>query len=214
MTQENKFLKPNIPLFIVFDGIDGSGTSTHSKLLKGFLEYKGYKVHLTHEPSESEIGKLLRKFLKNKEIPPTTDALMFAADRDLHYHNEIKKNLDEGFVVISDRYLESSIIYQSVQSDEISIDWIKQLNKFVGKPDLTIILDIDPKIALIRKNGEDLEKFENIAFLTQVRNLYLNRTKEEDYCMINTDGIIEFVQEKIQKIVLEKLLTMRKNDHY
>ena len=214
MTQENKFLKPNKPLFIVFDGIDGSGTSTHSKLLKGFLEYKGYKVYLTHEPSESEIGKLLRKFLKNKEIPPTTDALMFAADRDLHYHNEIKKNLDEGFVVISDRYLESSIIYQSVQSEEISIDWIKQLNKFVGKPDLTIILDIDPKIALIRKNGEDLEKFENIAFLTQVRNLYLKRTKEEDYCMINTDGIIEFVQEKIQKIVLEKLLTMRKNDHY
>ena len=208
MTQENKFLKSNTPLFIVFDGIDGSGTSTHSRLLKGFLEYKGYKVHLTHEPSESEIGKLLRKYLKNKDIPASTDALMFAADRDLHYHGEIKKNLDEGFVVISDRYLESSIIYQSVQSEKISIEWIKQINKFVGQPDLTIILDIDPKIALIRKNGDDLEKFENIVFLEQVRNLYLNRTKEEGYCMINTDGIIEYVQERIQKIVLDKISTL------
>ncbi len=208
MTQENKFLKSNTPLFIVFDGIDGSGTSTHSRLLKGFLEYKGYKVHLTHEPSESEIGKLLRKYLKNKDIPASTDALMFAADRDLHYHSEIKKNLDEGFVVISDRYLESSIIYQSVQSEKISIEWIKQINKFVGQPDLTIILDIDPKIALIRKNGDDLEKFENIVFLEQVRNLYLNRTKEEGYCMINTDGIIEYVQERIQKIVLDKISTL------
>ena len=208
MTQENKFLKSKTPLFIVFDGIDGSGTSTHSRLLKGFLEYKGYKVHLTHEPSESEIGKLLRKYLKNKDIPASTDALMFAADRDLHYHSEIKKNLDEGFVVISDRYLESSIIYQSVQSEKISIEWIKQINKFVGQPDLTIILDIDPKIALIRKNGEDLEKFENIVFLEQVRNLYLNRTKEEGYCMISTDGIIEYVQERIQKIVLDKISTL------
>ena len=79
--------------FIVLDGGDGSGTSTHSQLLTGFLKHKGFKVHLTQEPSKSEIGKLLRKFLKDKEIPPTTDALLFAADRDLHYHNEIKKKL-------------------------------------------------------------------------------------------------------------------------
>lgn len=77
------------------DGVDGSGTTTHSKLLVSFLEYQGFKVHLTREPSKSEIGILLRKFLKNKEIPPTTDALLFAADRDLHYNNEIKKKLVE-----------------------------------------------------------------------------------------------------------------------
>ena len=104
-------------LFIVIDGIDGSGTTTHSNLLTGFLKGKGYKVHLTSEPSKSEIGILLRKFLQNKDIPPTTDALMFAADRDIHYHNEIKKKLDDGFIVISDRYIESSIIYQSLQSE-------------------------------------------------------------------------------------------------
>ena len=191
--------------FIVLDGVDGSGTTTHSQLLASFLEYNGYKIHLTHEPSKNEIGKLLRNFLKNKEIPPTTDALLFAADRDLHYHNEIKKKLAEGYIVISDRYIESSIIYQSVQSDSISVDWIKELNKFVGLPDLTIILDIDPKLAIARKNEEELEKFEDSSFLDKVRDLYLSRAKQEGYYIIDTNDIIEFVQEKIQKLVLEKL---------
>ncbi|MHA1886046.1 MAG: dTMP kinase [Promethearchaeota archaeon] len=193
--------------FIVIDGIDGAGTSTHSQLLAGFLEHKlKLKVHLTHEPSKSEIGVLLRKYLKNKEIPPSTDALLFAADRDLHYHNEIKRKLDEGYTVISDRYLESSIIYQSIQSEEISIEWIKQLNKFVGEPDLTIILDIDPKVALARKNEEDLEKFEENLFLNKVRELYITRAKQYGYELISSDDIIEVVQDKIQKIFLDKLM--------
>lgn len=196
------------PLFIVLDGIDGCGSTTHSQLLAAFLEYKkDFKVHLTHEPSKSDIGKLLRKFLKNEEIPPTTDALLFAADRDLHYHNEIKKRLDDGYIVISDRYIESSIIYQSIQSERISIEWIKQLNKFIGHPDLTIILDIEAKTALARKKEKDLEKFEDTSFLVKVRNLYLSRAKQEGYHIISSDDIIEFVQEKIQKTVLDKLNT-------
>jgi dTMP kinase len=192
------------------DGVDGSGTTTHSNLLASFLGFQGFRVHLTREPSKSDIGILLRKFLKNEEIPPTTDALLFAADRDLHYHNEIKKKLEEGYIVISDRYIESSIIYQSVQSDKITIDWIKNLNKFVGLPDLTIILDIEPKYALARKTDEDLEKFEDTSFLDKVRNLYLTRAKQEGYFVINSNEIIEIVQEKIQKIVLENISKVKK----
>ncbi len=191
--------------FLVLEGIDGSGTSTHSNLLKGFLESKDFKVHLTMEPSESDIGKLVRKYLKDKNVPPTTDALLFAADRDFHYQNEIKEKLSEGYIVISDRYIESSIVYQSLQSDEVSIDWVKSINKFAGKADLTIILDIDPKISLARKTSENLEKFEYLSFLDKVRNLYLSRAKEEGYFIINTNDIIEFVQQKIQDIVLDKL---------
>lgn len=193
------------PFFIVLDGVDGSGSTTHSHLLKGFLESKGFNVYLTQEPSKSKIGILLREFLKDKEIPPTTDALLFAADRDLHYHNEIKKKLEEGHIVISDRFLESSIVYQSVQSEEISVNWVKEINKFVKTPDITIILDIDPKIALARKEDEDLEKFEDTSFLDKVRALYLSRAKQEGYFIVNSDDIIELVQEKIQKIIIEKL---------
>lgn len=195
-------------LFIVFDGIDGVGTTTHSRLLAGFLSLKGLKIHLTQEPSNSEIGKLLRNFLKDDKIPPSTDALLFAADRDLHYRNEIKMKLEEGYIVISDRYIESSIIYQSCQSEKITIEWVKSLNKFAGKPDLTIILDIDPKTSLARKNQSDLEKFEDSSFLEKVRKLYITRAKEEGYFIINTDDIIELVQEKIQQIVLNKFKAM------
>jgi dTMP kinase len=194
-------------IFIVLEGGDAAGTTTHSHLLKGFLESQGFKVHLTQEPSQSKIGKLLREFLKNKDIPPSTDALLFAADRNLHFNDEIKKKLEEGFIVISDRYIESSIVYQSAQSHEISIEWVKEINKFVGWPDITIVLDIDPKIALARKENQDLEKFEEILFLDKVRNLYLQRAKQENYYVISSDDIIEIVQEKIQKLIIRKLNT-------
>ena len=192
-------------LFIALEGGDAAGTTTHSHLLKGFLESKGFKVYLTQEPSSNKIGILVREFLKDKDIPPTTDALLFAADRDLHYRNEVKKKLDEGYIVISDRYIESSIVYQSVQSDNITVDWVKKINKFVGLPDITIILDIEPDIALARKETEELEKFEVSSFLDKVRNLYLKRAKKENYHIINSDDIIEIVQENIQKIVIDKL---------
>ena len=191
--------------FVVLEGIDGSGTTTHSKLLYGFLKLLNLKVHLTQEPSNNEIGLLLRKFLKNKEIPPSTDALMFAADRDLHYKSEIKPKLDQGYIVISDRYVESSLIYQSLQSEEISLEWVKLINRFAAPPDLTVILDIDPKIALSRKMQEKLEKFEDTTFLDRVRALYLSRAKINGYHLINSDDIIEIVQGKIQKIVFESL---------
>jgi len=192
-------------LFIVLEGGDAAGTTTHSLLLKDFLESKSFKVYLTQEPSQSKIGKLIREFLKNKDIPPSTDALLFAADRNLHYNNEIKKKLEEGFIVISDRYIESSIVYQSAQSEDISVEWVKEINKFVELPDITIILDIDPKIALARKKNENLEKFEHITFLDKVRNLYLKRAEEEGYYIINSDDIIEIVQERIQAIIMSKL---------
>ncbi len=192
-------------LFIVLDGIDGSGTTTHCNLLAGFLNLKGFKTFLTHEPSNSEIGKLLRRYLKDEKIPASTDALLFAADRVLHYKEEIKRKSEDGYIVISDRYIESSIAYQSSQSDEITIEWVENLNLFAGKPDLTIILDIDPKISLSRKNQEFLEKFEDTPLLDKVRRVYLTRAEKLGYIIINTNNIIELVQSEIQKIVLNKL---------
>ncbi len=81
----------------------------------------------------------------------------------------------------------------------------KKINKYVGLPDLTINIDIDPKVALERKGDENVEKFENVKFLDQVRELYLTRAKEEGYEVVSSDDIIEFVQEKIQKIVMKRL---------
>jgi len=192
-------------VFCALEGIDGCGTSTHTRLLGGFLKHKGYDVFLTQEPTKSEIGNLVRHFLKKEDSHPSIDALLFAADRASHYHEEIKKKLKKNFIVISDRYIESSIVYQSVQSKEISQEWVESLNKFVGKPDLTIILDIDPKISLSRKTGEELEKFENINFLKKVREVYLQRAKKQNYYIVNSNDIIEIVQDRIQKLIIKHL---------
>jgi dTMP kinase len=190
---------------ICFEGIDGCGGTTQSSFLGRFLTKEGFKVHITQEPSGGKIGQLLREFLKNNKIHPSTDALLFAADRSHHYFNEIKKKIDQGYIVISDRFIESSIVYQSAQSQAISIEWIKQINKFVKMPDITILLDIPPIISLHRKKGELLEKFENIEFLEKVRSLYLERANEENYYIINSNQSLEKVQEKIQTIIMNEL---------
>lgn len=197
--------------FIVLEGIDGSGTTTHSQLLIKFLVEMGLNVHLTQEPSSSIIGDLLKKILLDENIPPETDALLFAADRLIHYKNEIKKKLEDGYVVISDRYLESSIVYQSSQTDDISIEWIENINRFVGIPDITIILDLPPEISLKRKlshlklTGKNKEKFENLDFLGKVRNKFLERAKEKGYKIIKSENSIESVQNEIQNYIKSQL---------
>ena len=197
--------------FIVLEGIDGSGTTTHSQLLIKFLVEMGLNVHLTQEPSSSIIGDLLKKILLDENIPPETDALLFAADRLIHYKNEIMKKLEDGYIVISDRYLESSIVYQSSQTDDISIEWIENINKFVGIPDITIILDLPPEVSLKRKlshlksTGKNKEKFENLDFLVKVRNRFLERAKEKGYKIINSENSIELVQNEIQNYIKSQL---------
>ena len=199
-------------LFIVIDGIDGCGSTTHSVLLANFLKTKGIKAHMTREPSEFEVGKLLRKYLKNINIPSPTDALLFAADRVEHYYNEVVPKLEENFWVISDRYLESSIAYQIAEASketesketspkfDITEEWIIQINKFAPQPDLTILLDIDPRDSLKRKYTEkdDIDKFENIPFLDLVRKIYVKRAKAMKYVIIDSTGSKEEVAQKIQ----------------
>ncbi|MHA1384014.1 MAG: dTMP kinase [Candidatus Helarchaeota archaeon] len=180
--------------FIVIDGIDGSGTTTHSKLLAEWLG-ENYEVLITQEPSDHDIGELIRKLLKTS-LPAAVDALLFAADRAIHTE-EIKKALKNGKIVISDRYLESSICYQGVELDK---DWITILNKFAIRPNLTIILDINPEIGLNRKK-DCSEKFEKIEFLINVRNNFLNRAKNLKYKVIDTSKSIDEVQKEIRDYV-------------
>lgn len=211
--------------FIAIEGIDGCGSTTHTKLLGSLLESKKKQVYLTREPSLSTIGKVLREYLKKKDIPIPTDALLFAADRVEHYYNEILPKLESGYIVISDRYIESSIAYQAAQSIfdnksfdelsnapnknkfEMSIEWIENINKFSPKPDLTIILDIEPEKSLKRKypSEDNVDKFENYSFLKIVREVYLKRAEDLNYSVISSDAPLPEVLKNIEQIVMEKL---------
>jgi len=199
--------------FIVIEGIDGCGSTTQCKILADRLIEKGYKVHSTAEPSGSKAGKLLREYLKDKNAPIPTDALLFAADRAEHYHNEILPKIKECFIVISDRYIESSIAYQVAQSCDdfnISVEWVLAINKFIEFPDLTIVLDVDVKQALSRKKkDEELEKFEKNDFLSKVSDVFIKRAKGNGDYIIQGSGSIEETALLVSTIVDSKLMDLK-----
>jgi dTMP kinase len=205
-------------LFIVLDGIDGTGKSTQIKLIEQYLYSVNQLCYITAEPSKGEIGQLLRKYLKDPSVPPEVDALLFAADRMDHCYREITPHLQKGEIVISDRYRDSTIIYQSIESKSHKVpqSWLVSLNKYVLVPDLTIILDMDPRVALSRRqqaNAEskvELEKFENLQFQLEVRKGFLERAGNPEngrYALIDASKSEKEVFEEIIKEIKQIMET-------
>ena len=146
---------------VVLEGIDGAGTTTHVARLADRLRSLRVPVRATREPSDGPVGTLVRQVLTGRMVGPggrapgwVTMALLFAADRMDHVESEIEPFLAEGGVVISDRYDASSLAYQSVSSGshaKDAVEWIKTLNRYVRRPDLTIVLDVSPEMAAERR---------------------------------------------------------------
>jgi dTMP kinase len=163
-----------IPNFVVFEGGDGSGTSTQLSLLSDRLKNIEKPVFFpTFEPTDGQIGKIIRSALR-KEIflKPETLAMLFAADRNEHLYGRggIIERVNCGELVVSDRYVLSSLAYQGIECDD---DLPVFLNSRFGAPELTIFFDIDPEIALERmKNRESLEIYEYLEFQEKVRQKY------------------------------------------
>lgn len=180
-------------LFIVFEGLDGSGTSTQGDLLAESLRASGRVVHRTAEPSGGPVGKLLRSALRGEWTqPPTpeTVAALFAADRLDHVAREITPRVDAGEVVVCDRYVASSMAYQAAECDPA---WVRELNRLARVPDLTIFLDVPVHLALdrIQRRGKRRERFETEAMLTTVRQRYLAILSDPPPaldCLVRVDG--------------------------
>lgn len=165
-------------LFISFEGGEGSGKSTQSRLLKEWFENEGRSVVLTREPGGTTLGKNLRKILLDNEtgeIAPRSEALLYAADRAHHVFTFIRPALERGDVVITDRYFDSSIAYQGA-GRVLSSSEVARINRWATEslfPTLTIILDQPADIGLSRiKNADRLES-ESIEFHNRVRQEYL-----------------------------------------
>lgn len=189
--------------FITIDGIDGAGGSTQVKMLVDKLNYLGYSAIGTKEPNpQGPIEPIIRELIKKPPLSPEVEALLFAADRIYHVEAFIKPWLMEGKIVVSDRYLESSIAYQTSQG--LEEDWILLINKGVIKPDLSIILDVDPEISLKRKVKVN-DRFENVEFLNKVRKKFLDRANKMGYKVINAKKSILEVHEEVLRTVLEAL---------
>jgi dTMP kinase len=176
-------------MFIIFEGIDGSGLTTQSRNLSTHLEEKGNKVFLTKEPTNNLIGRIIRDILKGAyKIDQETLALLFTADRSMHM-DSIKRELKDSFV-ICDRYYFSNFAYQMLQID---LDYLIQINSRFLKPDLTIFLDVPAKVCKKRidENREHIEIFEHQETLEKIRENYLKiieSFKKKGFNIVKIDG--------------------------
>jgi dTMP kinase len=187
--------------FITIDGIDGAGSSTQTKLLVDKLIELGYDSVGTKEPNPNgPIEPIIRSIIKGPCISPELEALLFAADRIYHVEFFIKPWLKEGKIVVSDRYLESSIAYQTSQG--LDEDWILLINKKAIIPDISIILDVDPEISLKRKTIL-IDRYERIEFLKKVRLKFLERAKKMNYYIIDASKSIIEIHKEILDLVLD-----------
>jgi dTMP kinase len=166
------------PLFIVLEGIDGSGTTTQLDRLAQHLRERGRPALATREPSEGPVGRLLREALlgqhrdtRGAPIDGRAMALLFAADRRDHLVREIEPALAAGMDVVADRYLLSSLAYQAVEADRL---WVQRLAEGVRVPDLTLILDLPTAVAAERRRraGRVDERYDADATLIRVAENY------------------------------------------
>ncbi len=164
--------------FIVFEGIDGSGKSTQIKQISRRLKTSGYTVYSTFEPTDGPIGLLIRQMLSGKlATDQRTIASLFAADRTDHLvntENGIRHKVDQGAVVLCDRYYFSSYAYHA---QYIDMEWVihaNSLNAEILRPDVTIFIDVDPKICFerIKNSRSSFEMYEKIDIMKKVRTNY------------------------------------------
>jgi len=185
-------------MYIVLEGIDGAGKSTQITALKQWLENSGLEVETIVEPTDSDIGVLIRRMLQNpkatEENIQKTLGLLFAADR-LLLMDKIAKEECCNRVIISDRSFYSSLAYQN------PFDWIAEINKFAKKPDIVLLLDLDIDLAIERCSGED--EFEKKSFLANVKNSYLGLAENDKdrFKIINANNGPRKVQLDIRKAV-------------
>jgi dTMP kinase len=191
--------------FVTFEGIDGSGKSTISKLVYKNLKSQSYDVVLTYEPTNSWIGKIVQKCIETNTDPFIT-AFTFIADR-IEHCKKIKKWLENGKIVLCDRYAESTYAYQGAQMQDLidsPIKWLKELsNDRIITPDRTFIFVINPKDSVARiQNRNKLIPFEKINFLEKVHKNYLLLAKGKRFLKVDaTKTIAELVNICIKDIL-------------
>jgi len=201
---------------IVFEGVEGCGKTTQMHLCSQWLESLGIPVVLTREPGGTELGKSLRELLLSKPVDKpineVTELLLYAADRAQHIEEELKPNLAMGKYILCDRYTDSTIAYQGYGRG-LDMSLINNLNQIATGgllSDVTIWLDVDVEVGLLRKRGQaklDRIEQETIAFHRQVQAGYADLYLSHPSSTIRVDGndSQEVVQEVVQEILRKHL---------
>ena len=198
-------------LFISFEGIDGVGKSTQLDLLVRYFEELGRTVCRTLEPGGTDLGREIRELLLHRkgEVAPRAEALLFAADRAHHVATLVRPALERGEVVVTDRYLDSSVAYQGSGRD-LGFDQVRDLSLFAVDgllPDLTVLLDLDAEKAAARRSntGAEPDRLERAKteFFETARQSYLTMAAAEPsrWLVLDAEQSVEAMQEKIRERV-------------
>jgi len=190
--------------FICIEGLDGCGKTTQAKLLVRKLCEKGFDAFYTAEPTRGKIGKFIKKYYLHGEKRGSVivEALLFAADRFEHVEKEIVPALNEGKLVVSDRYIYSSLAYQGAAG--LDLKWIKELNKHAIPPNLAIFLDVKPEIVLQRLQRKK-SVMEKLAIQRKVREVYEKLVKDGKLVRVDGNKSKEEVAKDIFNLVLKVL---------
>ena len=202
-------------LLITFEGEEGSGKSSQAEELHRWLSTQGILAILTHEPGGTKLGEKISdlvKWAQNTDISPMTELLLFNASRAQHVKEVIRPALNEGKVVICDRFDDSTTAYQSYGRG-LDLERVKSINDTATgglRPNLTVLLDISVEDGLARKSGEKLDRFEkeDLDFHRKVREGYLKLTGEEPDrwlvidAMQSRESISELIFERVQSLIL------------
>lgn len=203
-------------VFIVVDGIDGSGKSEIVKMLHNYLfsKHKKYRILTTREPTHGKYGDKIRKMLRDEKNPESSSRKLlelFVKDRQEHLKNTIgpflkSSSASEMNIVLCDRYYYSTIAFQSAQGIDTK-ELISQ-NKPFRKPDLALILDIEPSAALERIKHRQKEKFEQLNFMKEIRQNFLKLPKllKDNIKIIDSNKSLNEVFENVRKEV-DKILS-------
>ena len=190
-------------VFICIEGLDGCGKTTQAKLLAKKLR-KSHNAIYTAEPSHGKIGTYIRKsyLYGEKRLSIVLEALLFAADRIEHLENEVIPALNEGCLVISDRYVFSSLAYQGAAG--LSLDWIEKINEHALKPDLAVFIDVDLETVMDRLKSKK-SVMENTETLRKVRDVYLNFVTNSELVKIDGNHGKSEVAKALADVVLKFL---------
>jgi len=193
---------------ITLEGIDGAGKSTVLDFLKTHPVF-GKKAVFTREPTTNWTGEAVERAI-HSDTDPMTELFLFTADHADHIARTIHPAMLEGRNVISDRYYDSRIAYQTVTLQGIlddPVEWIEKLHQgWTIVPDLTILLDLEPAIAVSRCNTREVQtKFEKIDFLSKVREIFLKLAEKqpERFCVIDASQDIEDVKKQITEALTD-----------
>ena len=186
--------------FICIEGLDGCGKTTQAKLLVKRLK-KGYNAVYTGEPSHGKIGTFIKKYCLHgkRRLTGVVEALLFAADRFEHVQNEVLPALNERKLVISDRYVYSSLAYQGATG--LDLEWIKKINEHALRPDLAIFIDVDPEI-VIKRLKRKKSVMENLETQRKVRDVYVKFVGKGELVKVDGNWSKSKVADEILKVVL------------